>query len=397
MVKGNNMGDRVEERSSINLNAINDMGWEFLANGYIETLFPAGRWERKVYKPLNHWRGDRTPGSFVIDFGNRYAKDFASDFYTKRSPVLYSYGRYGLVNMSRQEYANMSKELASIAGITSACACCQVDHNLHKSPQLQKLQKTPAPAPQKPVFNPVVADKVVMCRKRRIVENDEGEFVSKPVLLTYEYVRGYLVCRMPDEQVTGKDGTVKTKKDFRPQFYCEDERTWMFKDPPNTYSLPLYKLDNILSDQEYKKILVGEGEKVADFLQFTFPNGIATTSSHGARSARKTNWEATRGHEVIIFPDHDDAGVNYALDVAELCQQAGAKKIKIVMYEHDDGWDVVDALSREEILSGISREIVIDDKAPQHTTLKGDGCLEQLKNIFKSSTSNKPLLLTRYK
>ena len=129
--------------------------------------------------------------------------------------------------------------------------------------------------------------------------------------------------------------------------------------------------------------MVGEGEKVADLLQLIFPSGLATTSSHGARSAWKTSWEATKGHEVIIFPDHDDAGILYAMDVVYLCQHAGASKIKVVIYkQHNDGWDVADNVLIEEVRSGKSVQVVIDDEG--HEVVE-PGCLDQMKSLFKEA------------
>ena len=57
----------------------------------------------------------------------------------------------------------------------------------------------------------------------------------------------------------------------------------------------------------------------------------ATTSAHGAKSARKTDWRPLAGREVVILPDHDSEGEGYARAVmAELAKLAPRPTVRIV-------------------------------------------------------------------
>jgi len=101
----------------------------------------------------------------------------------------------------------------------------------------------------------------------------------------------------------------KPAKTFRPFHY--DGRQWVCGDPDGL--LPLYRLFEI---QGGSPIYVCEGEKAVEAARAL---GLtATTSAHGARSAHKTDWSPLAGKDVVILPDNDDAGRQYAQDVANL-------------------------------------------------------------------------------
>lgn len=99
---------------------------------------------------------------------------------------------------------------------------------------------------------------------------------------------------------------------------------WRMGDPPGR--LPLYRVRDF---RGAKRVYVVEGEKVADA---AWSIGLpATTSAHGAKAAAKTDWSPLAGREVIILPDHDDAGRGYADDVAGILHRIDpAMVIKIV-------------------------------------------------------------------
>jgi hypothetical protein len=75
---------------------------------------------------------------------------------------------------------------------------------------------------------------------------------------------------------------------------------------------------------------------------------VATTSPHGAKSADKADWSPLAGKEVIILPDNDTAGEQYAQDVADiLLSLAPASTVKITnlpnLPEHGDVVDYIAA------------------------------------------------------
>ena len=71
---------------------------------------------------------------------------------------------------------------------------------------------------------------------------------------------------------------------------------------------PLYRLHD-LAARPNEEVIVTEGEKKADKLAEL---GLLVTTSGAADSARKADWRPLVGHDVRIWPDHDDAGRRYA-------------------------------------------------------------------------------------
>ena len=123
---------------------------------------------------------------------------------------------------------------------------------------------------------------------------------------------------------------------------------------------PLYRLPEFRAEEP---IYVFEGEKAADAAAAIGLN--ATTSCGGAKRARKSDWSICRGRDVIVVPDHDEPGDDYADDVCELAQAAGASSTRIIrlaerfgdLREHDD---IVDAL---EVHEDAEVRAAIDDLA----------------------------------
>jgi DNA primase len=69
----------------------------------------------------------------------------------------------------------------------------------------------------------------------------------------------------------------------------------------------LYNLKAVL---KAKVVYVVEGEKCGDRL---IKRGlVATTSAHGAKSPKETDWSPLKGKKVFILPDRDDPGGDYA-------------------------------------------------------------------------------------
>ena len=104
------------------------------------------------------------------------------------------------------------------------------------------------------------------------------------------------------------------QKSYRPFHRDPETKCWACGDPGGL--LPLYRLDQLKSSGI---VLVLEGEKCCDLaanLGFQ-----VVTSSHGAKSAAKTDWSPLAGRDVVILPDADDAGSVYADTVATILWQ----------------------------------------------------------------------------
>ncbi|WP_297479092.1 phage/plasmid primase, P4 family [Ferrovum sp.] len=126
------------------------------------------------------------------------------------------------------------------------------------------------------------------------------------------------------------------KKEFRP---------WDAKlrkmAPPNPR--PLYNQPGLAASD--KAVLV-EGEKCAQAL---IDSGVvATTAMHGANAPTdKTDWSPLSGKTVLIWPDNDKPGWEYADRASQAILATGASSC-VILYPpagKPDGWDAADALA----------------------------------------------------
>ncbi len=82
---------------------------------------------------------------------------------------------------------------------------------------------------------------------------------------------------------------------------------------------PLYRLHD-LAARRHDVVIVTEGEHKADMLARL---GLLVTTSGAADSAAKADWQPLVGRDVLIWPDHDEAGQRYAQAVAAALLQLG--------------------------------------------------------------------------
>lgn len=147
-----------------------------------------------------------------------------------------------------------------------------------------------------------------------------------------------------------------TGKDVRPVSRKADGSGWCIGGMPTPRLL--YKLPDLLATKPGDRIYVVEGERCADAARAM--GYVSTTSPHGSKSASKADWSPMAGREVVILPDHDDAGERYADDVAQLATAAGAKSVRIVRIasmmdgKAPAGFDVADLL---ELASDDTKEM----------------------------------------
>jgi len=100
---------------------------------------------------------------------------------------------------------------------------------------------------------------------------------------------------------------------IRPMRRTADGAGYEVGEPPAPLAgKPLYNLHRIAADSA-AVVFVVEGEKAADALGKL---GIVATTSGGASSASATNWTPLKGRAVVIWPDADEPGAQYASDVA---------------------------------------------------------------------------------
>lgn len=132
------------------------------------------------------------------------------------------------------------------------------------------------------------------------------------------------------------------KKHFS-QCHYDESGTLVYKAPPAPRTL--YKLDQILKHPDLP-VLICEGEKSADAAQKIVGNNyITTTSMGGSQAFKKTNWNELANRSVLIWPDNDEAGIKYGVEVAKLLFHI-VKTLKVLQIEKDkklpESWDAAD-------------------------------------------------------
>lgn len=107
---------------------------------------------------------------------------------------------------------------------------------------------------------------------------------------------------------------------------------------------PLYGLDR-LAAKPGAAVLITEGEKAADAAQRLLPDHAVLTSPNGSKGAAHADWKALAGRSVIIWPDADVAGLDYAKAVTSRALDAGAAQVATLAPPAgvDVGWDAADA------------------------------------------------------
>jgi putative DNA primase/helicase len=135
-------------------------------------------------------------------------------------------------------------------------------------------------------------------------------------------------------------------KQFRPQTLWRDDAAgaleWRWESWPAPR--PLYGLD-LLAAKPSAPVVVTEGEKACDAARRLLPTHfVAVASPNGSKSAKKADWSQLGGRHVIIWPDADAAGLDYAQAVTSILTPIAAS-VRVVSPPDfsAEGWDAADA------------------------------------------------------
>lgn len=106
---------------------------------------------------------------------------------------------------------------------------------------------------------------------------------------------------------------------------------------------PAYRLEDIEQDTRVPVLFV-EGETAVDGAEKRFPQFVATTTSGGCKQYDQTDYAVFMGRRVVIWPDNDTPGRDYAQNVARKLHEAGASEVRIVDVpkEWPKAWDLAD-------------------------------------------------------
>ncbi len=128
-----------------------------------------------------------------------------------------------------------------------------------------------------------------------------------------------------------------TGKQFRP--YDVTSRQFKAPSPRILYNLPQV--------QNAHRVIIVEGEKCVNALSAL--DIVATTAMFGSKAPlEKTDWTPLKDKEVIIWPDKDKAGWEYAERVSKYLVSQGITTDVKIIYPPDDKtmkWDAADAVT----------------------------------------------------
>lgn len=128
---------------------------------------------------------------------------------------------------------------------------------------------------------------------------------------------------------------------------------------------PLYRLPDL---KHADMVIVVEGEKCADALAKL--GCVATTAMGGANAPfDKTDWQPLAGKAIVLWPDHDVPGKQYAQKLIDRLPEIGLKTLKRVVIPADKPakWDAADAVADGTDVANVIRLAIPVEQTHQET------------------------------
>ncbi|HUZ32649.1 MAG TPA: DUF3631 domain-containing protein [Xanthobacteraceae bacterium] len=288
----------------------------------VQDLIPGGKFRSLEYVVRNPKRADQHAGSFSINYRSGVWKDFATDDGGSDPISLVAYVR----NCSQGDAARWLADWLGVPvskpngrAVNTVVVSATAPNNTRPAKTL--IVPVPADAPSQPIAHPMI-----------------GKPAAQWAYLDAAGATLGYVLRFD------RNGT----KEFRPLTLWRSDSdgtvSWCWELWPN--KRPLYGLRR-LAERPSAPVVICEGEKAADAATSLLSDFVAVTSPNGSKSAAKADWLPLKGRTVIVWPDADQAGRDYAHDVANLATDANAFSVSILVPPTDvpAGWDAADALA----------------------------------------------------
>nr|WP_207148754.1 DUF927 domain-containing protein [Lamprobacter modestohalophilus] len=288
------------------------------SDAVIRRWLPSGERQGAEWLARNPTRTDDNPGSFSVNVETGAWSDFATD---DKGGDLVSLVRY-LEGLDTQGAA--ARRLADVLGITDTLTT-GARVNGHQRPKA-------APEPEAKAITGPIPESALASRPKSHPKH--GKPTAEWCYRDREGRPLLFVCRFDPRG---------SRKQFSPLTW--DGSRWQRKAPPEPR--PLYGLDRLAARPE-APVLLCEGEKAADAAAALVPDAIAIASMNGAQSPKKSDWRPLAGRRLMVWPDHDQPGAQYARTAATLAYGAGAVSVaildlKALAPDLPDGWDAADA------------------------------------------------------
>jgi hypothetical protein len=175
----------------------------------------------------------------------------------------------------------------------------------------------------------------------------------------YQDAEGRDVFRVLRVDYRSDDGGLM--KTYRP-FHRRPDGTWALGSPPAHW--PLYGLPDLVSANPSETITVVEGEKCAEAARTLGLLGV-TTSAHGARAARESDWSLLAGRAVVLLPDHDSEGGRYVAEVVAMLREfvPTARSRIVFLPGLLEGEDLIQFIARRRKRGRSDRQILDEVRA----------------------------------
>jgi 5S rRNA maturation endonuclease (ribonuclease M5) len=305
---------------SIDFEAINDAARRQLST-LVPKWLPDGKREGAEWSALNPRRADHTRGSFKVNLTTGKWADFATGAKGGDATSLLAYLR-GI------KQGEAARELANEIGFhTNGSTTNRSNGAAYQAGEWILVSPVPETAP------PLSGNRIRTC-------TPEG-YTFKGEIYLYRSSDG-----QPIFYVARYDHTARRRdKQFKPfSFWNAGNNTeWKCKAVPTPR--PLYNLHE-LTARPTDPVLIVEGEKKAAAAAALFPQRVITTSSNGSESAKKSDWSPMKDRDdIVIWPDADEPGSQYASDVSALVKKAGAGPVRTVNTNgFPESWDLANDL-----------------------------------------------------
>jgi hypothetical protein len=219
-----------------------------------------------------------------------------------------------------------------------------------------------------------------------VIEKQKNELGSKPrdenlqlgaPVATFRYydLHGKIIASVVRFE---PDGT-RDSKTFRPWCFktVDGKQKWVMGAPDMR---PLYRLPEIATSPT---VVLCEGEGCADALASI--GIVATSAMQGAKAPiEKTDWSPLSGKKVIIWPDKDAPGLDYAKRVSERLLALGCTVLGITPPDDaQDKWDAADCVAEgRDPHALIAGATPVSAKAKQRIRILS---LEEIENLAPPS------------
>lgn len=282
-----------------------------------ESWLPDGQREGDEWSARNPTRADRNPGSFKVNLNTGKWCDFATDDRGSDPVDLRAY-------LDRIPQGEAAAKVAADVGIVFDQPSGMARPAESRNPRESKAR----PAGGKSV--PADWEELPKLGRRH---KQHGEASAEWV---YQSADSKILAVITRHDPPG------ARKQFIPHTW--DGRRWQRKAPPEPR--PLYGLDRLAARPD-APVLLCEGEKAADAAAALMPDAVCIASMGGSKAANKADWSPLQGRSLLIWPDADKPGAQYARAAAALAYGAGAVSVSIMRTPEDapEGWDAADAVS----------------------------------------------------